>query len=153
MLIGRGFAPKRGIGGSLRAVVGAIGSGRADNLAIVRATALLVAGLVAVLAAAGCGDEDEFTGSPDPATERNDQPAKPPPGWRTFANATRGLHALDPGLGWPARSREDRDADPLGRPLLAITVAADRSEAGRDHAPAALRAAGVPRAARLPTSR
>ena len=69
-----------------------------------RATALLVIGLLAVLVAAGCGSEDEFEGSPDPATERNDPPADPPPGWRTFANRAAGFTLSVPDA-WPARTR------------------------------------------------
>ncbi len=100
----------------------------------VRATALLVAALVAGLAAAGCGEEDEFTGSPNPAKERNDPPAKPPLGWRTFENERAGFTLSIP-LGWPARSRDTATLIRSDDRLLAITVAADRSEAARTAPP------------------
>jgi hypothetical protein len=99
----------------------------------VRATALLVAALIPVLAGAGCGEEDD-TSPPDPATERNDPPAKPPPGWRTFSNRRAGFTLSIP-HGWPARAR--RSATLIRSPdrLLAVTVAADRSETARTTVP------------------
>lgn len=98
-----------------------------------RATALLVAALIAVLAGAGCGDDGE-TAPPDPATERNDPPAKPPPGWRTFSNRRAGFTLSVP-RSWRARAR--RSATLIRSPdrLLAITVAADRSETARTTVP------------------
>ena len=100
----------------------------------VRATALLVAALIAVLAGAGCGEGDESASSPDPATERNDPPAKPPHGWRTFANRRAGFTLSIP-RGWRARAR--RSATLIRSPdrLLAVTVAADRSETARTTVP------------------
>jgi hypothetical protein len=99
----------------------------------VRATALLVAALIAVVAGAGCGGEDESS-PPDPATERNDPPAKPPPGWRTFSNRRAGFTLSVP-RGWPARAR--RSATLIRSPdrLLAVTVAADRGETARTTVP------------------
>jgi hypothetical protein len=99
----------------------------------VRATALLVA-LIAGLAGAGCGDEDEFSGSPDPATERNDPPAKPPPGWRTFSNRRAGFTLSVP-PGWPARARGSATLIRSPDRLLAVTIAADRGEAARTTTP------------------
>ena len=99
-----------------------------------RATALLVAALIAGLAGAGCGDEEKFAGSPDPATERNDPPAKPPPGWRTFANRRAGFTVSVP-PGWPARARGSATLIRSPERLLAVTVAADRSEAARTTPP------------------
>jgi hypothetical protein len=75
------------------------------NVAAVRAPALLATALAFAIAGLGCGEEDEFTGSPDPATERNDPPAKPPPGWHTFANRRAGFTLSVP-PGWPARARQ-----------------------------------------------
>jgi hypothetical protein len=99
----------------------------------VRATAFLVAALIAGLGA-GCGGEDEFAGSPDPASERNDPPAKPPPGWRTFANRPAGFTISVP-PGWPARARGSATLIRSPERLLAVTVAADRSEAARTTPP------------------
>jgi hypothetical protein len=99
----------------------------------VRAIGLVLAA-AAALAAAGCGDEDEFAGSPDPATERSDRPAEPPPGWRTFSNRRAGFTlSLPPG--WPARTRKSATLIRSSDHLLAVTVAADRSEPGRTTRP------------------
>ena len=95
-----------------------------------RATALLVAALIAGLAGAGCGEEDGFTGSPNPAKERSDPPAKPPVGWRTFTNRRAGFTLSVP-PGWPARARGSATLIRSTDRLVAVTVAADRSEAGR----------------------
>jgi hypothetical protein len=100
----------------------------------VRATALLVAALLAGFAAAGCGEEDEFTGSPNPAKERTDPPAKPPPGWRTFKNPRAGFTLSIP-PGWPARARGSATLIRSDDRLVAVTVAADRSEAARTAPP------------------
>lgn len=99
-----------------------------------RATAVLVVGLLAVLVAAGCGSEDEFEGSPDPATERNDPPADPPPGWRTFANGAAGFTLSVPNV-WPARTRRKATLIRSHDRVMAITVAADRSADGRETRP------------------
>ena len=91
-------------------------------------------GLLAVSLAVGCGGEDEFEGSPDPATERNDPPADPPPGWRTFANRRAGFTLSLP-REWSARTRRNATLIRSNDRLLAITVAADRSAAGRETRP------------------
>jgi hypothetical protein len=95
----------------------------------VRAIAVLLAATVA-LGMPGCGEEDEFTGAPDPATERSDKPAQPPSGWRAFANRRAGFTLSVP-RAWPARTRRSATLIRSADHLLAITVAADRSEAGR----------------------
>lgn len=99
-----------------------------------RATASLVAALIAVLAGTGCGEEDEPASSPDPATERNDPPAKPPPGWRTFSNRRAGFTLSVP-RGWPARVRRSATLIRSSDRLLAVTVAADRGETARTTVP------------------
>lgn len=98
-----------------------------------RAIALLLAAACSVPAATGCGEEDE-PGAPDPATERSDRPAEPPPGWRTFANGRAGFTLSVPN-GWPARTRKSATLIRSSDRLLAITVAADRSESGRTTRP------------------
>ncbi len=98
-----------------------------------RAT-LLVAALLAGLAGAGCGEEDEFAGSPNPARERSDPPAKPPTGWRTFANRRAGFTLSVPPA-WPARARGSATLIRSSDRLVAVTVAADRSEAARTTPP------------------
>jgi hypothetical protein len=88
----------------------------------------------AALVAPGCGGEDETAGSPDPATERSDPPADPPPGWRTFANRRAGFTLSVP-REWLARTRTSATLIRSSDRLMAITVAADRSEAGRTTRP------------------
>ena len=95
-----------------------------------RATALLVAALLAGLSGSGCGEEDEFAGSPNPARERSDPPAKAPAGWRTFTNRRAGFTVSVP-PGWPARARGSATLIRSSDRLVAVTVAADRSEAAR----------------------
>lgn len=100
-----------------------------------RAFALLAAAVIAGLAGAGCGDDDdEFTDAPDPATERTDPPAKPPPGWRTFANRRAGFTISVP-PGWPARARGSATLIRSSDRLVAVSVAADRSEPARTTTP------------------
>ena len=99
-----------------------------------RATALLVAALLAGLTGSGCGEEDEFAGSPNPARERSDPPAKPPTGWRTFANGRAGFTLSVPPA-WPARARGSATLIRSSDRLVAVTVAADRSEAARTTPP------------------
>jgi len=100
----------------------------------VRATALLVAALAAGLTGVGCGDEDEFTDSPNPAKEQSDPPATPPSGWRTFKNPRAGFTLSVP-PGWPARARGSATLIRSTDHLVAVTVAADRSEVARTVAP------------------
>jgi hypothetical protein len=143
-VIGRlgGFDPDRGIGAALASLKRGQklldtqkASGRGGNLAAVRATALLAATLAAAVAGLGCGDEGDDSGeSPDPAAERSDPPAKPPRGWRTFANRRAGFTLSVP-PGWPARAREDATLIRSRDRLVAITVAADRSEPARTTRP------------------
>lgn len=73
-------------------------------------------------------------GSPDPRTERNDRPADPPEGWRTFANRRAGFTLSVP-RDWNARTRRRATLIRSNDRLLAVTVAADRGEAGRDTRP------------------
>jgi hypothetical protein len=96
---------------------------------------MIAAVLSAAAVAGGCGDEDKHSGSPDPATERSDPPAEPPPGWRTFANRRAGFSVSVP-LDWAARRRGSATLIRSGDRLLAVTIAADRSEPGRTTKPA-----------------
>ena len=98
-----------------------------------RAIALLL-GAAAALGATSCDEEDEFTGSPDPATERSDRPAKPPPGWHTVANRRAGFTLSVP-PGWVTRTRRSATLIRSNDRLVAVTVAADRSEDGRTTRP------------------
>ena len=98
-----------------------------------RAIALLLAA-AAALGAIGCNDDDEFSDSPDPATERSDRPAKPPAGWHTVANRRAGFTLSVP-PGWATRTRKGATLIRSSDRLVAITVAADRSEDGRTTRP------------------
>ena len=84
--------------------------------------------------AAGCGDEEKLEGSPDPRTERSDRPAHPPAGWRTFSNRRAGFTISIP-RDWSARRRRGATLVRSRDRLLALTVAADRSESGRTTRP------------------
>jgi hypothetical protein len=99
----------------------------------VRAIALLLAA-TATLAVTSCDEGDEFTGSPDPATERSDRPANPPPGWHTVANRRAGFTLSVP-PGWATRTRKSATLLRSDDRLVAVTVAADRSEDGRGTPP------------------
>jgi hypothetical protein len=94
----------------------------------VRALALLLA--AAALGATSCDEEDDFAGSPDPATERSDRPAKPPRGWHTVANGRAGFTLSVP-RNWRTRTRRSATLIRSSDRLVAVTVAADRSEDGR----------------------
>ncbi len=98
-----------------------------------RAIASLLAAAVA-LSATSCGEEDEFTGSPDPAKERSDRPAEPPAGWHTVANRRAGFTLSVP-PGWATRTRKGATLIRSSDRLAAVTVAADRSEDGRTTGP------------------
>ena len=81
---------------------------------------------------AGCGGSDEpRVLPPDPTAEQSDRPVEPPRGWRTVANSTAGFTIAVP-REWRARTR--RGATLLRSPdrLMAVSLAADRSEAGRE---------------------
>lgn len=99
-----------------------------------RATGLLASAVAAGLAIAGCGDDEKLAGSPDPATERSDRPARPPAGWRTFANRRAGFTVAVP-RDWTGRTRNSATLIRSRDRLLAVTVAADRSEPGRETRP------------------
>jgi hypothetical protein len=96
----------------------------------VRATFFACA-LLAAACGAGCGGEERLEGSPDPSTEPIDAPATPPAGWRTVANRRAGFTISVP-PGWTVRKRGSATLVRSDDRLVAVTVAADRSRAGRD---------------------
>lgn len=93
----------------------------------------LTAGVLALLAAAliaGCGDDD----AGGAATQKVDPPAKPPPGFRTLANREAGVTVAAP-RSWRVRKRGAVTVLRSPGRLIAITLTADRSSAGRETAP------------------
>jgi hypothetical protein len=92
--------------------------------------------LIAAFATGGCGEEEKLAGSPDPATERSDRPAKPPPGWRTFANRRAGVTVSIP-REWVAHARGSASLIRSPDRLVSVTVVADRSKPGREIRPRA----------------
>jgi hypothetical protein len=87
---------------------------------------------VAAMALAGCGDDDgEPAGrGPDPAAERSDPPAKPPPGWRTVRDERAGFTLSAPRT-WSARTKGPATLIRSDDELVSVTVAADRTELER----------------------
>ena len=85
--------------------------------------------LLAVLALAGCGGDDE-----QPA-ERSDRAARPPAGWRSVENASAGFTISVP-RSWRTRTRAAATLIRSRDRLVAVTVAADRSADARETPPA-----------------
>lgn len=105
-----------------------------------RVIAILACAVAASLLA-GCGEGEQDNAPPDPRTERIDPPAKPPRGWHTVANRRAGFTVSVPD-GWTARRRGSATLLRSSDRLLAVTIAADRGEAGRE-----MRAGGYARRA------
>jgi hypothetical protein len=93
-----------------------------------RALPLLLSALL--LAAPGCGDDDDSKGP----QERADRPVEPPPRWRTVENGTAGFTLAVPRR-WTARTKGGATLIRSRDRLLVLTVAADRSKAGKEIAP------------------
>ena len=101
--------------------------------AALKAIPVLIAALVGLLLT-GCGDDGEPDAG-DPASERSDAAVKPPPGWRSVVNREAGFTIAAP-RSWPARSANGGTLIRSGDRLVAVTVTADRSAAGRGREPA-----------------
>lgn len=84
-------------------------------------------------AGTGCAEEDKEPASPRESTDRA---VEPPPGWRTVRNRAAGFTVAAP-RSWSARTRNRATVIRSGDRLVAMTLAADRSEAGRRQPPAA----------------
>ncbi|HWH43395.1 MAG TPA: hypothetical protein VNT32_01560 [Thermoleophilaceae bacterium] len=98
--------------------------------------ALAVSLCLALALATGCGDDgDTAAPPPDPATEPADAAVDPPRGWRTLLNRRVGFTVALPRQ-WSAKKRRDATVVRSGDGLLALTIAADRGEPGRDLAAA-----------------
>jgi hypothetical protein len=87
--------------------------------------------LVCVAGLAGCGGDD----SPERPSERADRSATPPAGWRTVRNVSAGFTIAVP-KSWSAATKRTATLIRSKDELVAVTVAADRSAAGRETAPA-----------------
>jgi hypothetical protein len=94
-----------------------------------RAIPALLSALV-LAAGAGCGDD----GDDEPAEERADPPAETPRGWRTVRNAPAGFTIALP-RSWTARTKASATLLRSKDKLVVITVAADRSDPGRELQP------------------
>jgi hypothetical protein len=89
--------------------------------------------LVALLlstVAAGCGDD-----APERPVEKADKPVEPPARWRTVENEAAGFTIAAP-RAWTAATKRGATLIRSKDELVAITLAADRSSAGRDTEPA-----------------
>jgi hypothetical protein len=85
--------------------------------------------MAVALALVGCGAKEKGP------RERADRPTHPPPGWRTVHNGRAGFTIAAPGS-WAARTRRGATLIRSKDKLVAVTVAADRSDEGRSTAPA-----------------
>ena len=94
------------------------------------AQAALVASALAA-ALAGCGGDS----GEEPRSGRSDPPVRPPAGWRVVANEAAGFTVAAPRR-WTARTRGRATLIRSPDRLVALTVAADRSRAGRELPPA-----------------
>ncbi len=92
----------------------------------------LTAVLLLALALAACGDDD----APERPAEKADTPVDPPPGWRTVENEAAGFTIAAP-KSWPAATKRGATLIRSKDELVAVTLAADRSDAGRNSEPAA----------------
>jgi hypothetical protein len=102
-------------------------------MAIIAAVSVARASWLAALAAivlAACGS-DERKPPPNPQDEPADRAAKPPEGWRAVTNRAAGFTVAAPRR-WTVRKRRAATLIRSEDRLLALTIAADRSEAGRE---------------------
>lgn len=88
-------------------------------------------GLVLTAGLAACGGDDP----PERPSETADKPAAPPPGWRTVRNVAAGFTIAVP-RSWSAATKRSATLIRSKDELVAVTVAADRSPAGKDTEPA-----------------
>ena len=96
-----------------------------------RAPIISFAALALAFGGGGCGGDSP----PDRPQEPSDAPAKPPSGWRTVENAAAGFTIAVP-RSWSAATKRAATLIRSKDKLVAVTVAADRSDVGRDSRPA-----------------
>jgi hypothetical protein len=93
------------------------------------ARALTAVLLIASLLGA-CGDDD----APERPAEKADKPMDPPAGWRTVANEAAGFTIAAP-RSWAAATKRGATLIRSKDELVAVTLAADRSDVGRTTEP------------------
>jgi hypothetical protein len=110
---------------------------RQDRTAPIPLVALRTLAALATLAVAptACRDDDGGGGGTTTGAEAIERPARPPPGWHTLRNEVAGFTLAAP-RAWPAETTRRRTLLRSEDRLVSITVAADRSAAGRRLAPA-----------------
>ena len=96
-----------------------------------RTARCLLAACLLVAAPAACGEDDP----PERPAERADAPVRPPAGWRTVRNEAAGFTMSVP-RSWTAATKRGTTLLRSKGELVAVTVAADRSGAGKGTAPA-----------------
>lgn len=91
-----------------------------------RPSAIVLPLAVAALALGACDDDEPARPGADPAQERSDRPAKPPPGWRVVRNRRAGFSVSVPRV-WTARKRGTATLIRSADRLVSLTAAADRT--------------------------
>lgn len=87
-----------------------------------------------LLLPAGCDDEERGEAGGRDGAETIERPARPPPGWRTVRNPVAGFAIAAPKT-WPAETSRKTTFLRSKDRLVSITLAADRSAAGRELSP------------------
>ena len=101
-----------------------------------RAALRTLAALTALtLPSAACQDDDEDRDAGSDGARTSERPPRPPPGWRTVTNPVLGVSISAPKT-WPADTSRRATLVRSDDQLVSITVAADRSPAGRRLTPA-----------------
>jgi hypothetical protein len=90
----------------------------------------VLAAVLVSLALGACGDDD----APERPAEKADAPAKPPAGWRTVENEAAGFTIAAPRT-WPAATKRGATLIRSKDELVAVTIASDRSSAGKSSEP------------------
>ena len=97
-----------------------------------RRPSIVLVGLLLAAPLAACGEDD----APERPRETADNPAKPPRGWRTVENEAAGFTIAVP-RSWSAATKRGATLIRSEDELVAVTIAADRSDKGKDTQPAA----------------
>lgn len=90
--------------------------------------------LTALALPAGCGEDDAGRDGTSTGAQATSRPVKPPRGWRTVGNSVAGFAIAAP-KSWPADTSRRATLIRSKDRLVSITIAADRSAAGRRLSP------------------